>query len=83
MELLADQGNGSYAYIDSALEARKVLVREAGATLVTVAKDVKLQVELNPARVQSYRLTTRTVCLPTRISTTTGRTRATWAPATP
>jgi Ca-activated chloride channel family protein len=56
MELLADKGNGNYAYIDSAAEARKVLVREAGATLVTVAKDVKLQIEFNPARVQSYRL---------------------------
>jgi Ca-activated chloride channel family protein len=56
MEMLADKGNGNYAYIDSASEARKVLVHEAGATLVTVAKDVKLQVEFNPARVQSYRL---------------------------
>jgi Ca-activated chloride channel family protein len=56
MELLADKGNGNYAYVDSAFEARKVLVREAGATLVTVAKDVKLQVEWNPARVASYRL---------------------------
>jgi Ca-activated chloride channel homolog len=56
MELLADKGNGNYAYVDSALEARKVLVREAGATLVTVAKDVKLQVEFNLARVASYRL---------------------------
>jgi Ca-activated chloride channel family protein len=56
MELLANKGNGNYAYIDSAAEARKVLVREAGSTLVTVAKDVKLQVEFNPARVQSYRL---------------------------
>jgi Ca-activated chloride channel family protein len=56
MEMLADKGNGNYAYIDSLSEARKVLVREAGATLVTVAKDVKLQVEFNPARVQSYRL---------------------------
>ena len=56
MEMLADKGNGNYAYVDSAFEARKVLVREAGATLVTVAKDVKLQVEFNPARVQSYRL---------------------------
>jgi Ca-activated chloride channel family protein len=56
MEMLADKGNGNYAYIDSSSEARKVLVREAGATLVTVAKDVKLQVEFNPARVQSYRL---------------------------
>jgi Ca-activated chloride channel family protein len=56
MELLADKGNGNYAYIDSKREAEKVLVREAGATLVTIAKDVKLQVEWNPARVASYRL---------------------------
>ena len=56
MEKLADKGNGNYAYIDSLDEARKVLVREAGGTLVTVAKDVKLQVEFNPARVASYRL---------------------------
>jgi len=56
MELLADKGNGNYAYIDSAAEARKVLVREAGSTLFTVAKDVKLQAEFNPLRVQSYRL---------------------------
>ncbi|MEO8702074.1 MAG: von Willebrand factor type A domain-containing protein [Kofleriaceae bacterium] len=56
MEKLADRGNGNYAYIDSVFEARKVLVREAGATLVTVAKDVKLQVEFNPAKVAGYRL---------------------------
>ncbi len=56
MELLADKGNGNYAYIDSLAEARKVLVQQGGATLVTVAKDVKLQVELNPARAESYRL---------------------------
>jgi Ca-activated chloride channel family protein len=56
MEKLADRGNGNYAYIDSLLEARKVLVKEAGATLVTVAKDVKLQIELNPATVAGYRL---------------------------
>lgn len=56
MEMLADKGNGNYAYVDSLAEARKVLVREAGSTLVTVAKDVKLQAEFNPARVQSYRL---------------------------
>jgi Ca-activated chloride channel homolog len=56
MEMLADKGNGNYAYIDSLAEARKVLVREAGATLITVAKDVKLQVEFNPTRVESYRL---------------------------
>jgi len=56
MEKLADRGNGNYAYIDTIEEARKVLVKEAGATLVTVAKDVKLQVELNPATVAGYRL---------------------------
>ena len=56
MEKLADHGNGNYAYIDNLLEARKALVSEMGATLLTVAKDVKLQVEWNPARVQAYRL---------------------------
>ena len=56
MEKLADRGNGNYAYIDSLAEARKVLVKEAGATLVTVAKDVKLQVEFNPTLVAGYRL---------------------------
>jgi Ca-activated chloride channel homolog len=56
MEKLADKGNGQYAYIDSLAEARKVLVHESGATLVTVAKDVKLQLEWNPTRVKSYRL---------------------------
>jgi Ca-activated chloride channel homolog len=56
MENLADKGNGNYAYIDSIDEARKVLVKEAGATLVTVAKDVKIQVEMNPALVAGYRL---------------------------
>ena len=50
MEKLADKGNGNYAYLDSLHEARQVLVAEAGATLVTVAKDVKIQVEFNPAR---------------------------------
>ena len=56
METLADKGNGNYAYIDSLNEAKKVLVEEMGATLVTVAKDVKLQVEFNPAYIQGYRL---------------------------
>ena len=56
MEKIADHGNGNYAYIDSILEAKKVLVSEMGATLLTIAKDVKLQVEFNPARVQGYRL---------------------------
>ena len=56
LETLADKGNGNYAYIDSPLEARKVLVQEMGATLLTVAKDVKLQVEFNPAHVASWRL---------------------------
>ncbi len=56
LETLADKGNGNYAYIDTPLEARKTLVSEFGGTLFTVAKDVKLQVEFNPARVQGYRL---------------------------
>jgi Ca-activated chloride channel family protein len=56
MEKLADKGNGNYAYLDSLHEARKVLVREAGGTLITVAKDVKIQVELNPVTVAGYRL---------------------------
>jgi Ca-activated chloride channel family protein len=56
MEKLADRGNGNYAYLDSLQEARKVLVKEAGATLVTVAKDVKIQIEFNPANVSAYRL---------------------------
>ncbi|MCA9692084.1 MAG: von Willebrand factor type A domain-containing protein, partial [Myxococcales bacterium] len=56
MEMLADKGNGNYAYIDSIREAEKVLVREAGATLATVAKDVKIQVEFNPLQVAEYRL---------------------------
>lgn len=56
MELLADKGNGNYAYVDSLAEARKVLVQEMGATLFTIAKDVKLQIEFNPAKVASYRL---------------------------
>jgi Ca-activated chloride channel family protein len=56
MEKLADKGNGNYAYLDSLHEARKVLVREAGSTLITIAKDVKIQVEFNPAAVSAYRL---------------------------
>jgi len=56
MVKLADAGNGNYAYIDSLSEARKVLVEQAGGTLVTVAKDVKLQVEFNPRVVGAYRL---------------------------
>jgi Ca-activated chloride channel family protein len=56
LELLADKGNGNYAYIDSLAEARKVLVQESGATLWTLAEDVKLQLELNPAEVGAYRL---------------------------
>ena len=56
MEALADNGNGNYAYIDSVSEAKKVLVEEMGATLVTVAKDVKFQVEFNPEKVSEYRL---------------------------
>jgi Ca-activated chloride channel homolog len=56
MEQLADKGNGNYAYIDTREEARKVLVEQASGTLVTIAKDVKIQVEFNPAQVASYRL---------------------------
>jgi Ca-activated chloride channel family protein len=56
LERLADKGNGHYAYIDSPREAYKVLVEEMGSTLVTVAKDVKIQLEFNPAKVGSYRL---------------------------
>ncbi|GGF03130.1 vWA domain-containing protein [Hymenobacter cavernae] len=56
MELLADKGNGNYAYLDNLDEARRVLVRQFGGTLFTIAKDVKLQLEFNPARVQQYRL---------------------------
>ncbi|HEX9935864.1 MAG TPA: VWA domain-containing protein [Longimicrobium sp.] len=56
MEQLADHGNGNYAYVDGLHEARKVLVGEMGGTLFTIAKDVKVQVEFNPARVKAYRL---------------------------
>jgi Ca-activated chloride channel homolog len=56
METLADKGNGNYAYIDNLAEAKKVLVNEFGGTIVTVAKDVKLQIEFNPAYVKAYRL---------------------------
>ena len=56
MQKLADKGNGNYAYLDSLEEARKVLVQQVNATLMTIAKDVKIQVEFNPARVASYRL---------------------------
>jgi Ca-activated chloride channel homolog len=56
MEKLADKGNGNYSYLDTVHEARKVLVREAGATLDTIAKDVKIQVEFNPRAVFAYRL---------------------------
>jgi Ca-activated chloride channel family protein len=56
MQKLADKGNGNHAYIDNQNEAKKVLVSEFGGTLFTIAKDVKLQVEFNPAKVQGYRL---------------------------
>lgn len=56
MEALADHGNGNYSYIDSKLEAEKVLINEMTGTLYTVAKDVKIQVEFNPANVSAYRL---------------------------
>lgn len=56
MQQLADKGNGNHAYIDDAVEANKVLVHEFGSTLFTIAKDVKLQVEFNPAVAKAYRL---------------------------
>lgn len=56
MEKLADKGNGNYAYIDSFSEGRKVLVEQMNSTLFTIAKDVKIQVEFNPAQVAGYRL---------------------------
>jgi Ca-activated chloride channel family protein len=56
MQRLADKGNGNHAYIDNLMEAKKVLVSEFGGTLFTIAKDVKLQIEFNPSKVQAYRL---------------------------
>ena len=56
MQILAEKGNGNHAYIDNLQEANKVLVNEFGATMHTVAKDVKLQIEFNPSQVQAYRL---------------------------
>lgn len=56
MQQLADKGNGNHSYIDNANEAKKVLVSEFGSTLFTIAKDVKIQVEFNPSKVQAYRL---------------------------
>jgi Ca-activated chloride channel family protein len=56
MEIIADKGNGNYSYIDNLQEARRVLVREFGGTLFTIAKDVKFQLEFNPSKVESYRL---------------------------
>ena len=81
MEKLADKGNGNYSYIDSLAEAQKVLVEQAGGTLVTVAKDVKLQIEFNPNTSPPIGSSaTRTGCCRIATSTTTGRTPATWAP---
>lgn len=56
LEALADNGNGTYSYIDSILEAKKVLVEELGGTLYTIAKDVKIQIEFNPGKIKGYRL---------------------------
>src|SRR5204863_9432786 len=56
LEMLADKGHGNYAYLDTLNEARKVLVDQMSSTFVTVAKDVKLQVEFNPVVVGAYRL---------------------------
>ena len=83
LEQLADKGNGHYAYIDSFREAQKVFVEEFGGTLFTVAKDVKIQVEFNPARVQSYRLIGyENRLLQTEDFKDDRRTPATWARAT-
>lgn len=56
METLADKGNGNYNFIDNILEARKVLITQFGGTITTIAKDVKIQIEFNPAKVKEYRL---------------------------
>jgi Ca-activated chloride channel homolog len=56
MEIIADKGNGNYAYIDNLQEARRLLVKEFGGTLFTIAKDVKFQIEFNPSKIESYRL---------------------------
>lgn len=56
LEIIADKGNGNYAYIDNFQEARKVLISEFGGTLFTIAKDVKFQIEFNPDKVKAYRL---------------------------
>ena len=56
MELLADRGNGNYGYVDNIAEAKKLLVEQMSGTLITIAKDVKIQVEFNPAQVAGYRL---------------------------
>ena len=85
MEMLADQGNGHYAYLDSLQEARRVLVREGDATLETVAKDVKFQVEFNPAivsRVEADRLREPRAGRAGLQRRPQGR-AARWAPATP
>ena len=56
MEILADKGNGNYAYIDNLLEAKKVMVKEMSGTMFALARDVKIQVEFNPAKIGAYRL---------------------------
>jgi Ca-activated chloride channel family protein len=56
LEIIADKGNGNYAYIDNIQEARKVFIKEFGGTLYTIANDVKIQIEFNPEKVQAYRL---------------------------
>ncbi|MBN2481302.1 MAG: von Willebrand factor type A domain-containing protein [Bacteroidales bacterium] len=56
MEIIADKGNGNYAYIDNLMEAKKVFINEFTSTLYTIAKDVKIQIEFNPAYVKEYRL---------------------------
>jgi Ca-activated chloride channel family protein len=77
MQVLAQNGNGTAAYIDTLSEAQKTLVDEAESTLFPIAKDVKIQVEFNPKTVAEYRLIGyETRALAARTSTTTG-----WMPA--
>jgi len=56
LEIISDKGNGNYSYIDNIQEARKIFIKEFGGTLFTIAKDVKLQIEFNPEKVNAYRL---------------------------
>ena len=83
METISNKGNGNYHYIDNSREARKVLIEQMSGTLVTIAKDVKIQIEFNPAHVAAYRLIGyENRCWLERILMTTRRTPAKLAPGT-